>query len=72
MQTLDLLYSGLIYGTAAMLFLCAGMLLTAAFLVLAPSRKSACLHAAPRLLADPRAYDSSLDSESSQFAARSS
>lgn len=40
MDRLDLLYSGLIYATGGMLILWAGMLLTAAFLVLVPSRKS--------------------------------
>lgn len=72
MERLDFLYAVLIYSTAAMLFLCAGMLLTAAFLVLAPSRKSAYLHAAPRLLADPRAHDLNFHSDSSRLGARSS
>jgi hypothetical protein len=40
MDRLDLIYSVVIYSVAAMLSLCTSMLLTAAFLVLAPSRKS--------------------------------
>jgi hypothetical protein len=43
MKDFDLLYSGLIYATAGMLFLWTGVLLAAAFVVLSPSRKSAAL-----------------------------
>jgi hypothetical protein len=57
MDSLDLIYSVVIYGVAAMLSLCTSMLLTAAFLVLAPSGKSAFPKTSHRLHTDPRPHD---------------
>jgi hypothetical protein len=48
MDRLDLIYSVVIYGVAAMLSLCTSTLLTAAFLVLAPSGKSDFPNTSPR------------------------
>lgn len=57
MDRLDLIYSAVIYGVAAMLSICISMLLTAAFLVFAPSRKSDFPNRNHRLDSDPSPHD---------------